>query len=99
MAGKLEAFPGEKPDLNDWMNHLGNIYPEVRLKKYLEMRGADCCPKEFLNALPALWVSFAMTTRLPQMWTQNQNSHASENFFILHSITRYCVEFKCENVM
>ncbi|XP_024360231.1 glutamate--cysteine ligase A, chloroplastic isoform X2 [Physcomitrium patens] len=56
MAGKLEAYPGEKPSLNDWMNHLGTMYPEVRLKKYLEMRGADCCPKDFLNALPAFWV-------------------------------------------
>lgn len=71
MAGKLEAYPGEKPSLNDWMNHLGTMYPEVRLKKYLEMRGADCCPKDFLNALPAFWVSFAMQTRLLRMRIQN----------------------------
>lgn len=56
MAGKLAEYPGERPTKNDWMNHLGNIYPEVRLKKYLEMRGADCGPKPFLNSLPALWV-------------------------------------------
>jgi len=56
MVGKLEEFPGQLATKNDWMNHLGNIYPEVRLKKYLEMRGADCGPAPFLNALPALWV-------------------------------------------
>lgn len=56
MAGKLEEYPGLLATKTDWMNHLGNIYPEVRLKKYLEMRGADCGPEPFLNALPALWV-------------------------------------------
>ncbi|KAG0564717.1 hypothetical protein M758_8G129000 [Ceratodon purpureus] len=56
MAGKLQGFEGERPSIEDWMNHLGNLYPEVRLKKYLEMRGADCGPRPFLLALPAFWV-------------------------------------------
>ncbi|XP_058732006.1 glutamate--cysteine ligase, chloroplastic-like isoform X1 [Vicia villosa] len=56
MAGKLHSIPGELPTLNDWENHLTTIFPEVRLKRYLEMRGADGGPRERLYALPAFWV-------------------------------------------
>ncbi|KAI8569547.1 hypothetical protein RHMOL_Rhmol02G0287000 [Rhododendron molle] len=56
MSGKLSPIPGELPTLNDWENHLATIYPEVRLKRYLEMRGADGGPWSSLCALPAFWV-------------------------------------------
>jgi glutamate--cysteine ligase len=56
LAGKHPALPGEKPVLSDWVNHLSTLFPEVRLKKYLEMRGADAGPVPMLNALPAFWV-------------------------------------------
>lgn len=56
MAGELKGFEGERPTLEDWLNQLGNLYPEVRLKKYLEMRGADCGPEPFIIALAAFWV-------------------------------------------
>ncbi|CAK9276172.1 unnamed protein product [Sphagnum jensenii] len=56
MAGKLPVLPGEFPTLNDWENHLTTIFPEVRLKRYLEMRGADGGPWRRLCALPAFWV-------------------------------------------
>lgn len=56
MAGKLAPLPGEYPTLNDWENHLTTIFPEVRLKRYLEMRGADGGPWRRLCALPAFWV-------------------------------------------
>ncbi|KAG2435053.1 hypothetical protein HYH02_012050 [Chlamydomonas schloesseri] len=56
MAGKLPALPGEYPSMADWANHLTTIFPEVRLKKFLEMRGADGGPWRMLCALPALWV-------------------------------------------
>ncbi|XAR70298.1 Glutamate--cysteine ligase [Bertholletia excelsa] len=56
MAGKLPCLPGEFPTLSDWENHLTTIFPEVRLKRYLEMRGADCGPRHVLSALPAFWV-------------------------------------------
>jgi glutamate--cysteine ligase len=56
LEGKLAALPGEKATLSDWANHLSTIFPEVRLKRYLEMRGADTGPKPFINALPALFV-------------------------------------------
>ncbi|XP_059440836.1 glutamate--cysteine ligase, chloroplastic-like isoform X2 [Corylus avellana] len=56
MAGKLPCLPGELPTLNDWENHLRTLYPEVRMKTFLEMRGADAGPLAMLCALPAFWV-------------------------------------------
>ena len=56
LAGKLAQLPGEKATISDWANHLGTLFPEVRLKRFLEMRGADAGPPEMLNALPAFWV-------------------------------------------
>lgn len=56
MAGELPALPGEKPTIKDWEDHLTTLFPEVRLKTYLEMRGADTGPKSRLCALAALWI-------------------------------------------
>jgi glutamate--cysteine ligase len=56
MEGKLPAYPGHKPTLRDWADHITTLFPEVRLKRYLEMRGADGGPWSRLCALPALWV-------------------------------------------
>ena len=56
MRGELPALPGEIPTLSDWADHLTTIFPEARLKKFIEMRGADGGPWRRLCALPALWV-------------------------------------------
>lgn len=56
LRGRLEALPGELPTLRDWSDHMTTAFPEVRLKKYLEMRGADGGPWNRLCALPAFWV-------------------------------------------
>jgi glutamate--cysteine ligase len=56
LAGRLPGCPGERPTIADWDNHLTTLFPEVRLKRYLEMRGADGGPWRRLCALPALWV-------------------------------------------
>ncbi|WP_335946550.1 glutamate--cysteine ligase [Salipiger bermudensis] len=56
MQGKLPALPGEVPTLSDWADHLTTIFPEARLKKFIEMRGADGGPWRRLCALPAFWV-------------------------------------------
>lgn len=56
MAGKLEALPGERPTMVDYENHLTVAFPEVRLKRYIEMRGTDGGPWRRICALPALWV-------------------------------------------
>jgi glutamate--cysteine ligase len=54
LAGRHPALPGETATLSDWVNHLSTIFPEVRLKRFLEMRGADAGPWAELCALPAL---------------------------------------------
>ncbi|MGU9980064.1 glutamate--cysteine ligase [Phreatobacter sp. HK31-P] len=56
LAGRNAAAPGERAVLSDWVNHVGTIFPEVRLKRYLEMRGADSGPLSRIVALPALFV-------------------------------------------
>ena len=55
MAGQLAELPGQRPTIKDWEDHLTTLFPEVRLKTYLEMRGADSGPQTSLCALPALW--------------------------------------------
>lgn len=55
MQGKLPQLPGVLPTLKDWSDHITTIFPEVRLKKYLEMRGTDSGPTRRLCALPAIW--------------------------------------------
>src|SRR6202789_142118 len=56
IAGKLPAMPGARATISDWANHISTIFPEARLKRYLEMRGADSGSLPNLLALPALWV-------------------------------------------
>jgi glutamate--cysteine ligase len=55
LDGRFKAAPGETATFADWANHLSTIFPEVRLKRYLEMRGADAGPRPMLTALPALF--------------------------------------------
>ena len=55
MAGRLPALPGELPSLSDWADHITTAFPDVRLKRFLEMRGADAGAWRSLCALPALW--------------------------------------------
>lgn len=55
MKQKLDILPGETPLLSDWEDHLTTLFPEVRMKKFLEMRGADGGPWRRICALPALW--------------------------------------------
>jgi glutamate--cysteine ligase len=56
LAAKLPGLPGERATLSDWANHVSTIFPEVRLKRYLEMRGADGGPWRRLPAFAAYWV-------------------------------------------
>ena len=79
MAGELPELPGEKPTIKDWGDHLTTLFPEVRLKQYLEMRGADSGPTSRLAALPALWTgifydkaALAAAWDLCKAWTPEQ---------------------------
>src|ERR1700736_5046483 len=56
MQGKLPSLPGERATISDWANHISTIFPEVRLKRYLEMRGADSGPWRRLPSVAAFWV-------------------------------------------
>ena len=56
LDGRLPELPGETPRLTDWTDHLSTAFPEVRLKSFLEMRGADGGRWGRICALPALWV-------------------------------------------
>jgi glutamate--cysteine ligase len=56
LDGRLPQLPGERPTLKDWEDHLSTLFPEVRLKQYLEMRGADMGDAASVLALSALWV-------------------------------------------
>lgn len=56
LAGKLPQLPGERATMADWANHLSTLFPEVRVKRYIEMRGCDVGPREHVSALPALFV-------------------------------------------
>ena len=56
LKGELSVLPGELPHASDWVDHLSTAFPEVRLKSFLEMRGADGGPWNTICALPAFWV-------------------------------------------
>ena len=69
LKGELPALPGERPRLSDWEDHLSTAFPEVRLKSFLEMRGADGGPWSRICALPALWVGLLYDqTALDAAW-------------------------------
>jgi glutamate--cysteine ligase len=79
LGGQIEVMPGERATISDWANHLTTIFPEVRLKRYLEMRGADAGPWRRLPALPAFWVgllydddSLAAAWELVKAWSAEE---------------------------
>ena len=79
MAGKLPGLPRAGATISDWANHISTIFPEVRLKRYLEMRGADSGTLPNLLALPAFWagllyddVSLDAAWDLVKPWTAEQ---------------------------
>ncbi|WP_025898136.1 glutamate--cysteine ligase [Sneathiella glossodoripedis] len=74
MDGKLPGLEGEIPNLVDWDNHLTTLFPEVRMKRFLEMRGADGGPWRRLCALPAFWVGLLYDeTALDAAWDLVKN--------------------------
>ena len=79
LAGKLPLLPGELPTISDWRDHLTTVFPDVRLKRYIEMRGADGGAWDNLCALPAIWVGLLydndvldQADRLVSDWTAEE---------------------------
>ncbi|MEZ5842088.1 MAG: glutamate-cysteine ligase family protein, partial [Hyphomicrobiales bacterium] len=78
MEGRLDTvLPGQRPTVGDWNNHLSTLFPDVRLKRYIEMRGADGGPWRRICALPAFWTgllydaeSLAAAADLVADWTE-----------------------------
>ncbi len=69
LKGALPALPGEKPTLSDWADHMTTVFPEARVKRYIEMRGADCGDQAHIAALPAFWVGLMYDqTALDAAW-------------------------------
>lgn len=88
--GKNPKLPGELPTLSDWANHLSTIFPEVRLKRYLEMRGADGVPWGRLPSLPAFWVGLLYDdTSLDAAWDIAKHWNAHERQALRDDVPRF----------
>ncbi|WP_375449768.1 glutamate--cysteine ligase [uncultured Devosia sp.] len=82
LEGRLPQLPGEKPSIKDWEDHLSTLFPEVRLKQFLEMRGADMGDEQSVTALSAFWVgllyddiSLEAAWEMVKPWTEAQREH------------------------
>ncbi|HEX9447802.1 MAG TPA: glutamate--cysteine ligase [Dongiaceae bacterium] len=101
MQGKLPALPGELPTSSDWTDHLTTAFPEVRLKKFLEMRGADGGPWERLCALPALWVGLLYNDEaLDAAWDLVKDWAAEDHLSLRRDVPRMALKtpFKGQTV-
>jgi glutamate--cysteine ligase len=78
MAGRLPALPGEVPTLSDWADHLTTVFPEARVKQFIEMRGADMGDRAHTLALPAFWTGLTYDgTALDAAWDLVKDLDAS----------------------
>jgi len=90
LDGKLDELPGTLPTLKDWADHTTTAFPEVRLKKYLEMRGADGGPWNRLCALPALWVGLLYDqTALDAAWDLVKDFTHAERHALRDGVPKY----------
>jgi glutamate--cysteine ligase len=93
LLGKLPQLPGEKPTKVDWEDHLSTIFPEVRLKQYLEMRGADGGPWQEICALPAFWTGLLYdTTALDAAWDMVKDWTAAERQALRDGVPRLALK-------
>jgi glutamate--cysteine ligase len=90
LAGRLAHLPGERPTMDDWADHLTTLFPEVRLKKFLEMRGADGGPWRRLCALPALWTGLLYDgASLDAAWDLVKDWSAEERQTLRNAVPRH----------
>ena len=89
MDGRLPALPGETPTLSDWADHMTTAFPEVRVKTFLEMRGADGGPWKSLCGLPAFWVGLLYDgTALDAAWDLVRDWSAEEREALRLNVAR-----------
>jgi glutamate--cysteine ligase len=93
LEGKLPQLPGEKPRLTDWTDHLSTAFPEVRLKSFLEMRGADGGRWSRICALPALWVGLLYDSEaLDAAWDLVKHWTIEQREKLRHEVPRLALE-------
>jgi glutamate--cysteine ligase len=93
LEGKLPQLPGETPRLTDWVDHLSTAFPEVRLKSFLEMRGADGGRWGRICGLPALWVGLLYDeTALNAAWDLVKHWTIEEREKLRHEVPRLALE-------
>jgi glutamate--cysteine ligase len=93
LEGRLPQLPGERPTLTDWTDHLSTAFPEVRLKSFLEMRGADGGRWGRICALPALWVGLLYDEQaLDAAWDLVRHWSIAEREKLRHEVPRLALE-------
>jgi glutamate--cysteine ligase len=93
LEGKLPQLPGERPTVTDWTDHLSTAFPEVRLKSFLEMRGADGGRWGRICALPALWVGLLYDSQaLDEAWELVKHWHIDEREKLRHDVPRLALD-------
>jgi glutamate--cysteine ligase len=98
MEGKLKSLPGEMATTSDWDNHLTTLFPEVRVKKFIEMRGADGGPGRRICALPALWVGLLYDAQvLDQAWELVKDWSVEERHRMRTEVPRLALETPVRN--
>ena len=98
LAGELDELPGAKPTLKDWADHMTTAFPEVRLKKYLEMRGADGGPWNRLCALPAFWVGLLYdATALDAAWDLVKDFTRQERHALRDGVPKHALRLPFRN--
>ena len=98
LAGKLPALPGALPTLKDWADHMTTAFPEVRLKKFLEMRGADGGPWNRLCALPAFWTGLLYDgTALDAAWDLVKDFSMEERETLRNAVPRTALKTPFRN--
>jgi len=93
LDGKLPALPGERPTESDWVDHMSTAFPEVRLKSFLEMRGADGGPWNRICALPALWTGLLYDqTALDAAWELVKNWSMDQREALRNAVPRLALD-------
>ena len=98
LDGKLSVLPGEIPTIGDWIDHLTTVFPEVRLKRFIEMRGADGGPWRRLCALPALWTGLLYDqVSLDAAWDLVKDWTPEEHKYLRAEVPKYALKTTFRN--
>ena len=98
MNGTLEGFEGQIPTIADWEDHMSTLFPEVRLKKFLEMRGADGGTWSRICALPALWVGLLYDDQaLDEAWHMVKDWSHEDHQYLRDNVPRDALSVPFKN--